>query len=206
MLLAAFFSMLIAIRAAAAEPATNPPEALLFNETAFDLGDIPDDRVCTHVFHFTNISGHTIRLAVSGCGLFAIPVVDKPFYRPGESGTITVTFNPAGRNGPVTRVYSVQPIDLGEPNPALQITEPLADLGDIADGQPCAHTFRFTNISSSTIELKLACHLDCTIIADRDRYPPGESGTLTVTFHPTGLRGRVTRAFAVRAVPIPDPP
>jgi hypothetical protein len=90
-------------------PPLEAPRALFIAEPHVDFGDVPDDVLLIHKFTFTNISDHTVRLTF-GCGGYALPCTDKDRYRPGESGTITVTVNPAGRNGPFTRVISALPV------------------------------------------------------------------------------------------------
>ncbi len=79
-------------------PAVN---SLTFDEITHDFGRIMDTEQVSHEFRFTNSSDKVIVLAEkfsSSCGCTAA-VPEKREYAPGESGTIAVNFNPAGKGG-----------------------------------------------------------------------------------------------------------
>ena len=64
-----------------------------------DFGAIWDFQTVTTTFPFTNTGSKTLVLnkLQAGCGCTK-PVADKTVLQPGESGTITVTFDPKGKS------------------------------------------------------------------------------------------------------------
>jgi len=64
-----------------------------------DFGTIWDFQPVTTTFPFTNTGNKTLVLTrlQAGCGC-TVPVADKNVLQPGESGTITVTFDPKGKS------------------------------------------------------------------------------------------------------------
>ncbi|MEM1330522.1 MAG: DUF1573 domain-containing protein [Planctomycetota bacterium] len=79
---------------------SNGTPAIEFEQTRHDFGDVYDDKKVTHVFKFTNTGdGELVISNVKGsCGC-TVPEMAKTNYAPGESGEITVAFNPARRSG-----------------------------------------------------------------------------------------------------------
>ena len=81
-------------------PAVEGP--LKFEITDHDFGRIMDTAPVQHTFRFTNTGGSSITFAEkkpqTSCGCTAGEYA-KQTYAPGESGEITVTFNPAGKAG-----------------------------------------------------------------------------------------------------------
>ena len=64
-----------------------------------DFGEIWDFDSVTTTFPFTNTGSKTLVLnrLQAGCGC-TTPKADKTVLQPGESGTITVTFDPSGKS------------------------------------------------------------------------------------------------------------
>ncbi len=81
---------------------------LKFDEDSFSFGDIWDHKKVTHEFTFTNTGTEplTITDVKSSCGC-TVPSLTKTVYAPGESGKITVIFNPENRSGPQHKVITV---------------------------------------------------------------------------------------------------
>jgi len=71
-----------------------------FEETLFDFGDIWDHEKVTHNYAFTNTGTETLNITEvrSTCGC-TVPELTKKLYEPGESGIITVIFDPENRGG-----------------------------------------------------------------------------------------------------------
>ena len=67
--------------------------------TERDFGTIWDFETVTTTFPFTNTGSKTLVLSrlQAGCGC-TTPIADKTILQPGESGTITVTFDPKGKS------------------------------------------------------------------------------------------------------------
>ncbi|MCC6661709.1 MAG: DUF1573 domain-containing protein [Phycisphaerales bacterium] len=90
--------------APAAQPAGAPAVEgpLKFQELEHDFGRIMDTAAVQHTFKFTNTGASSITFTEkkpqTSCGCTAGDFA-KPSYAPGESGEVTVTFNPAGKAG-----------------------------------------------------------------------------------------------------------
>lgn len=94
-----------------AAPGATLPNALEIENTTFDWGDIPDTETVSHTFNFKNVSDKTVKITVAAsCGC-TVAGLEKDTYAPGETGKITASFNPQGRNGPQTKVLTMTVID-----------------------------------------------------------------------------------------------
>ena len=81
---------------AAAEPSA---AALRFDELRHDFGTIREEAgPVSHTFRFRNVSGRplVIEQVLATCGC-TVARYDRRPVRPGEEGTITVSFDPRGR-------------------------------------------------------------------------------------------------------------
>lgn len=109
---------------AAGQPSDAAASPLAWSEMSYDFGNIPDTDMVSHVFKFHNKSDKrvTIQSATGSCGC-TVPDLKKKVFEPGESGEMTVTFNPQHRQGPqpknITVTYS-EPA--GTPQTLLSIT------------------------------------------------------------------------------------
>lgn len=75
-------------------------DKLTFNETVWDFGKIGPSKRLAHEFHFVN-SGKadlSIKKVTPSCGCTAA-MPEKTVYKPGEKGSLKVTFNPIGHSG-----------------------------------------------------------------------------------------------------------
>lgn len=106
------------------QPSDASLSPLTWDSMSHDFGNIPDTAPVTHVFKFTNKTDKrvTIQSANGSCGC-TVPALQKKTYEPGESGEMTVTFNPQSRRGPqpkqITVTYAEPP---GTPPTMLTIT------------------------------------------------------------------------------------
>lgn len=93
------------------QPGAALPNALEIENATFDWGDIPDTEPVSHTFNFKNISDKTVKITVAAsCGC-TVAGLEKDTYAPGETGKITATFNPQGRNGSQTKVLTMTVLD-----------------------------------------------------------------------------------------------
>jgi hypothetical protein len=79
-----------------------------FSESAHDFGEINAYDKVEHTFEFTN-EGDTnliIESAKGSCGC-TVPDYPKEPVEPGESGKITVKFDPSGKNGKQHKVVTI---------------------------------------------------------------------------------------------------
>jgi len=77
---------------------------LLFKNETVSVGEIFDNEPTDARFEFKNTGADPleIRYIKPACGC-TVPEMDKTVYEPGESGTITVTFDPKGKRGSTQR-------------------------------------------------------------------------------------------------------
>lgn len=121
------------------EPAPVDPNApvgkIVFDSTTHDFGHIVDTEPVTCEFPFRNDGpGDLVINAVnSTCGC-TVPELSKTVYKPGESGSITITFNPSGKRDAVTKRITVQSNDRDTPITTLQINTFIEQLVSIDPG------------------------------------------------------------------------
>jgi hypothetical protein len=101
-------------------PAAAGPR-LDFTQTTIDLGDYVSLAKAKVVFPFVNRAGRVVELRFEQCSLCDSPETDHPSYGPDEPGTVTVTFNPDGRTGPVEFTTTVWVPDAPVPKVPLRI-------------------------------------------------------------------------------------
>ncbi|MBY0312391.1 MAG: DUF1573 domain-containing protein [Phycisphaerales bacterium] len=92
--------------AIALQPASDRPVKLLtgdgtltFPQPSIDLGVHPDTQPIFHTFSFSNTSKQRVKLEITFCHFCTPPTLDKTELDPGESGTLLIEINPAGRTG-----------------------------------------------------------------------------------------------------------
>ena len=88
-----------------ADPADSP---FTWSTMVHDWGMIDDTSRKSHTFSFTNTTDQPLSIRARGsCGC-TVPQLTKTSYLPGESGEITVEFNPAGRRGLQTQHVNIE--------------------------------------------------------------------------------------------------
>lgn len=94
-----------------------------FKKTTHDFGVISENGgPVTHEFTFTN-KGNAPLIIVSAkatCGCTQ-PSYPKEPIKPGESGVIKVTYNPAGRPGPFNKQIAIRTNDKRDPKSTVRI-------------------------------------------------------------------------------------
>lgn len=82
---------------------TEPNKAgmIKFEKPEDDLGVVPDTKKISYEVTFTNVSDEvlTVERTEGGCGCMVAELAKK-VYLPGETGTLELTFDPTGREGP----------------------------------------------------------------------------------------------------------
>ncbi len=127
--------------------APNSPE-ISFDIKDVDFGSIMNTEVQHQVFKFKNTGGGPLKIlnVTASCGC-TLPKLDgeKRDYMPGDTGTITVDFNPKSKMGAAHSSVTVTTNDPARPSITLNIsavvkklvfTEPaLAQIGQVAKGE-----------------------------------------------------------------------
>ena len=101
--------------------ADNGP-VMTFDEKTYDFGTIKEvDGPVTHSFEFTNTGDEPLVIinVNASCGCTR-PEYSKEPIKPGKSGKIKVTFNPAGRPGEFSKDVKIR--TNGSKRPILKIT------------------------------------------------------------------------------------
>lgn len=89
-------------------PADGKYPVMTFTETEYDFGDINQGDKVEHTFEFKNTgeSDLVITNARASCGC-TVPEYTKEAIKPGENGTIKVTFNSAGKQGQTLKTVTI---------------------------------------------------------------------------------------------------
>jgi len=143
------------------DPATAP--RITFAEMEHNFGSITDEAPVTHKFRFTNTGKGTLEMGnlTGSCGC-TVPQLEKKSYAPGEGGEITVTYNPANRQGSQHTTITVNSNDPTAPiqtlnvrtnvRPMVLVEPKVITMGNIERGQPVKHTAKFiTRIPGLTV-------------------------------------------------------
>jgi hypothetical protein len=119
-----------------------------------DFGTIWDFESVTTTFPFTNTGSKTLVLSrlQAGCGCTK-PVADKTILQPGESGTITVTFDPKGKENKQDKKVTIFSNSAKNPEKAfwirsvvktfVTVPDKFLKLGEMTLGEPHAVEFDF---------------------------------------------------------------
>lgn len=103
-----------------------------FEATLHEFGAIWDHEKATQEFKFTNVGTETLNIldVRSTCGC-TVPELTKTDYQPGESGVITVIFNPENRVGNQVKTINVTTDSRATPRVGLTITATVEKVLDI---------------------------------------------------------------------------
>jgi hypothetical protein len=106
-----------------------PAGKIVFESTVHDFGHIVDTEPAVCEFKFRNDGpGDLIIYSVnSTCGC-TVAELDKTIYKPGESGSLGVTFDPSGKHGAITKRLNIQSNDPDQPTIVLQINTQVEQL------------------------------------------------------------------------------
>ena len=124
-----------------------------------DFGTIWDFESVTTSFPFTNTGSKTLVLSrlQAGCGC-TTPIADKTILQPGESGTITVTFDPKGKEKKQDKKVTIFSNSAKDPekafwirsvvNPFVRVDNKFLKLDEMTLGSPHSVEFNFFPVDS----------------------------------------------------------
>jgi len=136
----------------AEQPARGADISLEWDER--DFGTIWDFEPVTTTFPFTNTGSKTLVLSrlQAGCGC-TTPVADKTILQPGESGTITVTFDPKGKENKQDKKVTIFSNSAKNPEKAfwirsivrtfVEVKNKFLNLNEMTLGEPHSVEFDF---------------------------------------------------------------
>ena len=131
-----------------------------------DFGTIWDFESVTTTFPFTNNGTKPLVLSKlqAGCGC-TTPVADKTILQPGESGTITVTFNPRGKSKKQDKKVTIFSNAARNPEKAfwirsyvntfIDVEKKFLDLGEMRLGEPHSIEFDFAPVDPNFVVTSL---------------------------------------------------
>lgn len=87
-----------------ATKAQTKPGEFKFDTETFDFGKVAFEKPATHIFTFTNVGEAPIIITKveTTCGC-TVPEYTQTPVKPGEKGTVKVTYNPAGSPMPFSK-------------------------------------------------------------------------------------------------------
>jgi len=149
----------------AAEPTSRGADISLEVEER-DFGAIWDFQKVTTTFPFTNTGSKTLVLSrlQAGCGC-TTPIADKTVLQPGESGTITVTFDPQGKANKQDKKVTIFSNSVNNPEKAFWIRSYVNQFVDVKNkflsldemllGEPHSVEFEFVPVDPDFIILSM---------------------------------------------------
>ncbi len=188
-----------------------------------NFGDITQGTIASHNFKISNVGGDILKIneVRPTCGCTAAQP-EKKELAPGESTTIKVDFNSAGRLGIQEKYVIVKSNDPQNPDlrlmlkaniikgsennsisevPALMFNDTQYDFGKVTEGKKVAHTFSFSNTGKGTLEIKdilTSCGCTAALISSKS-VKPGEDGTLKVELDTSNRSGKMSRTITVKS-------
>jgi len=146
----------VPVQPAPAAVPTGPAPKVDFNELTHEFGTISDEKEVETKFKFTNsgVAELEIMNLLGSCGC-TVPQLEKKKYAPGESGEITVKYNPHNRRGKQHTQVTVTTNDpaknqviLGlssEVKPTIMTDPQVAALGQVERGKEGKVTIKLTS-------------------------------------------------------------
>lgn len=187
-----------------------------------NFGDIIQGNIATHNFKISNVGGDILKITEvrPTCGCTAAQP-DKKELAPGESTSIKVEFNSAGRLGAQEKYVLVKSNDPQTPElrlilkgniikstdnvktvsevPAILFKESQFDFGKVTEGKVVDHTFTFSNNGKGTLEIKdikTSCGCTAALVSSKS-IEPGNNGTLKIELDTANRSGKMSRTITV---------
>lgn len=189
-----------------------------------NFGDIVQGTTVSHNFKISNIGGDLLKILEvrPTCGCTAAQP-DKKELAPGESTSIKVDFNSAGRLGSQEKYVIVKSNDPQTPElrltlkgniinitesekklsllPAILFNDTQHDFGKVLEGKVVEHTFTFSNSGKANLEIKdivTSCGCTAALVSSKT-IEPGKNGTLKVDLDTSNRSGKMSRTITVRS-------
>ena len=107
-LITLIFGVFVVFYAYAQDETSQPGPSITFEESSFDFGDIHQGDKVMHVFNFENTGDAPLIISnvQTTCGCTATDWPRDP-VAPGESASITVNFNSAGKMGRQNKIITI---------------------------------------------------------------------------------------------------
>ena len=107
-LITLIFGVFVVFYAYAQDETSQPGPSITFEESSFDFGDIHQGDKVMHVFNFENTGDAPVIISnvQTTCGCTATDWPRDP-VAPGESASITVNFNSAGKMGRQNKIITI---------------------------------------------------------------------------------------------------
>lgn len=192
--------------AAARQPAGGEPAKLLtgdgsltFPQPSIHLGVHPDTQPIYHTFSFSNTSKQRVKLEITFCHFCTPPTLDKTELDPGESGTLLIEINPAGRTGEMRANATVAVV--GNPASAVMV-EAKAEIRPRVWVQPVQFFPRIIRGENTVLQAEITGRSADFAVTRIESDTPGISATATAPItlpDPTGgklYRSTIAIAFA----------
>jgi mono/diheme cytochrome c family protein len=105
-----------------AAPSAPAQPSIRFEQLTHDFGTVPSDAKQTFAWPYRNVGAATLEITSThpSCGCTASVAVPAT-VQPGEAGTLTVTYDPAGQSGDVRKTVTVMTNDPEHPGTILTI-------------------------------------------------------------------------------------
>jgi hypothetical protein len=186
----------------------------------YDFGDISQNEPVTHAYVITNNGGDllVIKDVKAACGCTAAKP-EKSELKPGESTSISVTFNPKGRKGPQNKTVTVTSNDPEKPTITLTFKcniivtevsntgsgasiffpETQHDFGKVKEGEKVTYTFKFENTGTSSLQIKdvkTSCGCTAAVVSE-STIKPGTAGSIKIEFDTKNRSGRNSKSITV---------
>lgn len=205
-----------------AQPQHQGPK--IFSPNRFhNFGDLREGQVVSHDFIIKNIGTDTLVISNvrSSCGCTVAKLkVDK--LAPGDSATVTVTFNTHNRKGPQTKyvyIYNNDPIlskfklvlkaNVFDKNanikaikngPRLKLQTHQINFGKLEKGIKKTVKLKYTNVGKLPLKITYVKASSPCLQPFVNKYQlePGESGILEVNLDTSDLQGSISRTIAFK--------
>ncbi|NWF90995.1 MAG: DUF1573 domain-containing protein [Ignavibacteriaceae bacterium] len=196
------------------------PKASVSDEE-FDFGNIEQGKIVEHNFVLVNTGGDLLKISNvrATCGCTAAKP-DKSELKPGESTSIKVTFNSAGRMGQQQKFVYLSTNDpanselmlkiKGNVISAINSTEEVKkpriflpeinhNFGKVKEGAVVSHVFKIVNKGKATLEIlevKTSCGCTAALLNNK-KIEPGKEGTLKVDLDTKNRSGQLSRTITI---------
>lgn len=186
---------------------------ITFEKQKIDFGEITSGKVLDLEYVFTNTGDETliIKNINTSCGC-TYTRLEKKEYEPGEKGVIPVKFFSKGYRGKVIKTVTVVSNDKANPYLRLsmagliklkdfsvaQVDKDVLNFGELKPGDTPSEQVIITNTGNIDLRILEVTHSpEVSTVFTKKIIKPGETGLMTVTFHPLQM-GQFSTFLRVR--------